>query len=134
MITRFCVVGVLAAAAILLGSGCGSSEPPGFVAAGSVTYKGNPVPQGTILLSPDSSKGHSGPAVSSAIVNGSFDTKDAKQRLSSGAYRVRINGFDGNAKPDQELPYGKQIFAEYTTTIDVNDQNAGSLAIDVKTK
>lgn len=122
----------MGAATILFAGGCGTSQPDGYVAAGTVTYKGNPVPRGSILLSPDSSKGHVGPAVSANIVDGKFDTTLAKQRLSDGAYRVRVNGFDGNAQPDQELPYGKQIFAEYVTSIEVNDDNAGSLAIEVK--
>ncbi|PQO40186.1 hypothetical protein C5Y97_06160 [Blastopirellula marina] len=125
-------VAVALGAAILLAGGCGSAQPGGFEAAGTVTYKGNPVPRGSILLSPDSSKGHSGPAVSADIVDGKFDTKLAKQRLTDGAYRVRVDGFDGNAQPDQELPLGKQIFAEYVTTVDVNQENAGALAIEVK--
>lgn len=130
--TRFCVACAMSATAILLASGCGSKEPSGLVAAGTVTYKGAPVPRGSILLSPDSSKGHSGPAVSTDIVNGAFDTEQAKQRLTIGVYRVRVNGFDGNAQPDQELPYGKQIFPEFTTSVEVTDQNVKSIAIDVK--
>ncbi|WP_237564941.1 hypothetical protein [Blastopirellula marina] len=129
--TRFCFVCTLGAAAIMLASGCSSEEREGFVAAGTVTHQGAPVPRGSILLSPDSSKGHRGPAISADIVAGAFDTSQAKQRLTEGAYRVRIDGFDGDAKPDQELPYGKQIFAEFTTSIKVTNENASSISIEV---
>lgn len=129
---RYCALSMVAAAAIMLAGGCGASQPAGHAAVGKVTYKGKPVPRGSILLSPDSSKGHTGPAISASIVDGTFDSSQAKQRLTSGAYRVRINGFDGNAQPDRELPLGQQMFAEYTTTIEVTDDNAGDLMIEVK--
>jgi len=127
------VIGLLVAGLLAVSSiGCGPAAPEGNNVSGTVSFKGNPLPAGSILFSPDSSKGNSGPAVSLPIVDGQYDTKPANKRLQVGAYRVRINGFDGNADPDSELPRGLPLFKEFNTTVDLPEGDALSTDFEVK--
>jgi hypothetical protein len=49
---------------ILISAGCGSSGPPRYHISGKVTYGGQPVAAGSVMLVPDTSQGNTGPAVS----------------------------------------------------------------------
>jgi hypothetical protein len=56
--------------ALLLLIGCGPSGPKTAPVKGTITYKGAPVPQGTIMFQPDS-----GPAATAEINNGAYVLK-----------------------------------------------------------
>jgi hypothetical protein len=57
----------------LLLTGCGSSTPPLAEVAGTVSYRGHPVPGGLIVFTPDPAKGSTGPIARSRIQpDGSF--------------------------------------------------------------
>lgn len=119
--------------ALLLLTGCQQEQADGFLVSGTVTYQGKPVPRGTLLLTPDTSKGNSGPAVSLDIVDGKFETPStAKTRHQGGAYRVYIDGFDGNAKPEAELPLGRALFMEYETEVTLPEEDASDITFEVK--
>jgi len=109
------------AAVIVLAAGCGGGEegPPRFNIAGTVTHKGNPVPHGFIQFRPDGSKGNSGPAGSATIVDGKFDTSTSGQGTIGGPHNVVVSGFDGQADLDNELPFGKQLFADHKSELDL---------------
>src|SRR5688572_5783063 len=120
-------------AVMLLITGCQQPTAEGYLVSGTVTYQGQPVPRGTMLLTPDSSKGNSGPAVALDIVDGKFETPPtARTRHRGGAYRVYIDGFDGNAKPEAELPLGRALFMEYETELTLPEEDASDIALEVK--
>jgi len=99
-------------------SGCSSREngPQRFAVAGRVTFDGNPVPAGRIALEPDTAAGNSGPAGYGNIVAGRFTTYPRMGAV-SGPQIVRISGFDGIASG--EMVEGKELFPEYTTTVEL---------------
>lgn len=104
----------------LLSGGCGSPEGlMRYDVSGTVTHNGTPVPQGVIQFLPDSTKGNQGPAANANIVDGKYDTSVSGKGTIGGAHVVVINGFDGNARPDEELPYGKPLFPEFRTSVDL---------------
>ncbi|QDS96730.1 hypothetical protein FF011L_55430 [Roseimaritima multifibrata] len=89
--------------------GCDSSGVQRYRFSGTVSYQGKPVPQGTIMLEPDTSKGNSGAAGSAAIVDGRFDSSANGTGFTGGPQIVSIQGFDGvNPEPDF-APYGAPI-------------------------
>lgn len=112
-------------AVTLVVAGCGGPEdgPPRFEIAGTVTHKGQPVPQGFIQFQPDGSKGNSGPAGSATIVDGKFDTAISGQGTIGGPHHVLISGFDGQADLENELPFGKQLFSDHKSEIDLPKQS-----------
>ncbi|UUO05154.1 hypothetical protein M4951_17415 [Blastopirellula sp. J2-11] len=114
-------------------SGCFSTSADGFPIAGMVTYRGQPVPRGTLLLRPTSENSNSGIAVTFDIVDGRFGTELQPDRLhQGGAYNVRIYGYDGTGDPNSEIPLGQSLFSHYTTTIDLPEGEALGLEIEVK--
>jgi len=74
------------------------------------------VPAGRIALEPDTAAGNSGPAGYGNIVAGRFTTYPRMGAV-SGPQIVRISGFDGIASG--EMVEGKELFPEYTTTVDI---------------
>jgi hypothetical protein len=76
-------------------AGCGDSK--GNRVAGTVTFKGNPVPAGKIYFNPDASKRNSGQAGFADIKNGRYDTAQrGAQGVVGGPTVVHIEGFDGS--------------------------------------
>jgi hypothetical protein len=88
--------------------GCGGDG--GNRVSGKVTFKGEPVPAGTIYFKPDGAKGNSGQAGFAAISNGTYDTSAAGgQSAPMGAVIVEVEGIDPNP------PQG--VDADVTTTL-----------------
>lgn len=86
---------LLAAGVAIALAGCGGSEgPTTYQLSGRVTYAGQPVPIGTITLSPDVSKGNRGPGSAAGIVDGRFATELGKGHV-GGAYVLQVSGYDG---------------------------------------
>ena len=42
-----------------------------------------------------------------------------------------ITGFDGKAKPDEELPLGMPLFSDYTTKVDLPKSSSGTMDFEV---
>lgn len=98
--------------------GCGSSDPRGHHVRGDVTYDGKPVPYGEIQFIPSS--GNNGPPGRATIEAGKFDTsQQGNQGTVGGAHTVVITGFNGEAKPEAELPHGEVLFENHREEIDV---------------
>jgi len=114
-------VGMSLTVVILLVAGCGGGQdgPARFDIAGTVTHQGQPVPHGFIQFQPDLSKGNSGPAGSATIVDGKYNTATSGQGTIGGPHGVVISGFDGNADMENELPFGKPVFTDYKTELDL---------------
>lgn len=89
--------------------GCQEQGPKRYDRWGKVTYKGQPIPRGTIHFDPDLHAPNDGPQGYADIINGEFDTRK-KPGLGSGSgkYFLRINAADGI--PGPEAPMGKPLF------------------------
>lgn len=117
----------------LLVGGCGSQDGlMRYDVSGTVTHNGNPVPQGVIQFLPDSTKGNEGPAANANIVQGKYDTSVSGKGTIGGAHIVVINGFDGEARPDEELPYGKPLFPEFRTNVDLPQSTGETVNFEVQ--
>lgn len=116
---------LLCAAVLLLSQiGCGPADPRGQNVSGSVTYKGAPVQMGDIQFLPKS--GNPGPAGSAKILNGKYDTAaEGGKGTVGGPHEVIINGFDGKAEPDAELPLGNPLFNDYKVELDISTEGDG---------
>lgn len=112
---------VLAAAMLPLGGCGGQSGPARYDLSGTVTYDGQPVPAGEVVLEPDGSKGNTGPGSLATIRDGKYQTEPA-MGVVGGAYIARITGFDG--VPVGDLSQGTPLFSNYTTTIDLPHEAA----------
>ena len=97
-------------AVVCLGStGCGESGPKRYRISGTVTYKGEPVPAGTVMFEPDSSAGNSGAPGSAAIKDGKFDSAEDGAGFIGGPHRITIQAFDGKNPDPEYTPYGNPI-------------------------
>lgn len=126
---RPCAPLLLLALATLLGCG-GESGPPRYDVSGVVTYKGQPIPAGTIQFNPDASKNNRGPSGAATIKDGKFDTALEGRGTIGGPHRVLIEAYDGNAQPELELPHGRPLFYGYQTEIDL-PKEATQIEIEV---
>lgn len=101
---RYCVVMLLGLGMVV---GC-SNEPPKSEISGTVTFKGEPIPAGDISFTPDVSI-VGGQLQMYMIKDGKFNSEDKPgSGLLPGAYKIRINGYDGKQIPMYFS--GKQIF------------------------
>jgi hypothetical protein len=119
----WCVVAMLA----------GCSRGPSlerFPVAGTVTYDGRPVPQGSVWFEPTAAVGTIAATGFAVIENGSYrtppDTSPGK-----GLYKVRIIGRDGTPPTEKDrgemMPgqkfLGQPVFPEYSTTMELTGGN-----------
>lgn len=122
-----CGILVLVAAA----SGCGrSTGPERYNVRGAVTFRGEPVPSGTITFEPDLSKSNSGPVSVIPIIDGTYDSL-ALERPGplAGSLIVRISGYPA---PDPDVEIQPPLFPEYRTTVDLaTSKGATVLDFDV---
>lgn len=118
------------AALFLVGAllpGCGGGGDPGpqrFDVSGKVTFKGQPIPFGTIQFLPDSSKGNQGPAGFATIENGEFNTQNGGKGSVGGPHRVIITGADGPPALTDDDTGGSPLFPDYRTEHDLPRQTA----------
>jgi len=103
-------------------AGCGSDGPPRYHLSGNVTYKGQPVPAGSITFLPDSAAGNTGAATSVDINQGKFDTMAVDKGHVGGAHIVKITGLDGVAS--DEFPKGVMLFPDYETKADLPKEDS----------
>jgi hypothetical protein len=120
--------GQLSAALLVLGglfvagSGCGGGDASRYHLSGNVTYGGQPVPAGSVTFIPDTAQGNSGPAVSTRIENGRFDTRRTGTGHVGGPHIVKITGLDGHTG-DEFFPQGMPMFPDYEMPVDLPNQN-----------
>lgn len=113
-------VAALTVAGLIAAVGCGGSDPNRNSVSGTVSFKGQPVPSGTIYFEPDTAAGGSGPQGIAIIQDGKYATATDKG-VGTGTYKVRIVGLDGvpATMAGEELPDGKPLFPPYETTVDM---------------
>ena len=115
-------------------AGCGGGGPQPVHVHGQVTYRGAPVPAGTIVFQSDTN--HRGERLRSiaAINDGAYDTRnEGGNGVLPGTVRVFVEGYDGKAKqtlPD-EPSLGNLLFPPYQTTATI-EGDADTLNIEVK--
>ena len=115
--------------------GCGSGEVL-YDIAGSVTFDGQPIPEGSIVFEPDASQGNMGPAGRAKIVDGRFDTRDEPGRGTiGGPHLVTIMGMDGKMGGDPERPGAEvrlpnPLFRPYQVTVELPKEN-GTMDFEV---
>lgn len=113
-------IGVFGCAVAL--TGCGGRSGTQYHASGTVTFGGQPVPAGQVLVAPDTSKGNSGPATIVTIRDGKYDTREASRGTVGGPHVVTITGYDGKSDPEGELPDGRILFSDYRIEVDLPNQ------------
>jgi hypothetical protein len=108
------IVAVLVALPMI--TGCGAKGPRRYAVAGTITFRGQPVPFGYISFEPNSSKANKGPASGATIENGHFQLDSSKGVL-GGHYIIAVDGKDGiPATIDGEYSKtGNFLFPSYKT-------------------
>lgn len=97
--------------------GCGGEAR--YDISGSVTHKGEPVPNGLIVFTQEGQRG--GHAM---IVNGKYDTaSETELGAMAGACNVTIKGFEP-ADPDNPEAPEKPLFPPYATTIEITSSKS----------
>lgn len=104
------------AALVALAAGCGGDGLNRLDLTGQVTYKGQPVPYGTISFRPDHSKGGTGPTGFARIEDGQYDTSGEGKAAMVGPVKVFIEG------AVSKEPMAASLFPMYRTSIDVNGE------------
>jgi len=107
---------------LIVVAGCGERAPTLYHVSGTVTFGGKPVPAGSILFEPDTTKGNQGPAGYAQIKDGKYNTQAGGRGTVGGPHRVRIMGLSG-VRIDEDSPEGVPLFPEYTTQVDLPKQN-----------
>ncbi len=113
------VMCTLAGCLLLISQGCGKNDPRKNAIWGTVTYRGQPVPAGSITFIPDASQGNSGPAVTVPLENGRFDSRTTGVGHIGGPHKVRITGLTGKDFGDEFFPQGTLLFPDYETSLDL---------------
>ena len=111
---------LLLVATCCLSTGCSRSGPPGVDLHGTVTWKGAPVPRGSVIFSPDTKKGGKGHQGMAPIKDGVYDTRNEKgRRVALGPQIVSIRGYDGE-NPTKFMPVGYPMFSPHEQPIEVD--------------
>lgn len=99
-------------------AGCGNDGDPRQIdLSGTVSFGGKPIPAGSIIFEPDSTKGNSGPQGVADIRDGKYDTSATGKGTVGGAYVVRITGFD--RVEESEYAPATALFDEYRIEVDL---------------
>lgn len=93
---------------VLLVAACAAERPHRYELSGHVTFKGQPVPVGTIVFVPDESKGNRGPGTSAGIADGRYRTPPGQGTI-GGPHKVRLSGYDGWVRPIPGAPSGQMM-------------------------
>ncbi|HWL07423.1 MAG TPA: hypothetical protein VNQ76_03315, partial [Planctomicrobium sp.] len=104
-------------------AGCGAKQdgPQRFSVSGTVTYKGEPIPRGTVTISPNMAKGNEGPVGIAQIINGKYDTNasGAKSPI-AGELLIQVDGY-GPANPNEEVP--TPLFKSYVLEMSLPEKS-----------
>lgn len=110
----------------LLLSGCGSN----CQISGKVTYKGKPIPVGSVYITPDD--GNSGRSASARVKDGKYTTP-AGEGAGRGPMIVQVTGYDGVGYKTAEggwEPDGRRLFPIYIMKVQLPGRDS-VLDIDV---
>lgn len=119
-----CIVPLCVLAMLALSVGCNRNTGPArYDVSGSITYDGKPVPAGSIIFAPDTSKGNDGPGASAEIKDGVYRTR-ANQGTVGGPHVATVSGFDGVPYQNGPVtnPMGKALFTNVQISVDLPKQ------------
>jgi hypothetical protein len=110
---------------MLLAMGCSRKNTGRYDLSGAVSFKGQPVPTGSIIFAPDVSKGNSGPGSTAEIKDGVYRTLPGRGTI-GGPHIATISGFDGKSyrKGGDEYPSGNKLFPMTEVRIDLPKEPA----------
>jgi hypothetical protein len=93
---------LVAAALLLACAGCGSGKAPLQPVHGTVYFQSKPLTRGTVVFTPDASRGHGGPIASGPIKSdGTYSLKtEGSQGASPGWYRVTVLAVEMPPQPE----------------------------------
>ena len=98
-------------------AGCsGNDGPKRFDVSGTVTFDNKPAPAGSIIFTPDKSKGNSGPQGTAKIINGHYDTAQQGRGIVGGPHEVLIIVTNGDDRSEDAELNGP--LSEYTEQFD----------------
>ncbi|MHC2066109.1 hypothetical protein ACYFX5_01425 [Bremerella sp. T1] len=115
--------------------GCSSQEQSrGYQLSGEATWKGQPIPLGMIIFSPDGAEGNAGPQCIAKIKDGKFETDGVKGHV-GGPHRVDLFATDGipamiDGAMDEK---GTALFTPYQTSLTLPSED-GTISIEVPAK
>jgi hypothetical protein len=96
--------------------GCGKRNSDGLhEVSGSVTFAGQPVPAGRVVIEPDEAQGATGMVSIADIKNGSYRTRP-ERGFGGGPCRVTIYGTDGTLPTEEK---DTSLFRPWQTTVDL---------------
>lgn len=122
---------------LVVASGCGGStadRSPTAAVKGTVTYQGNPLPKGTVLLHPQKGRSASGKVVDGQIVE--VTTYETGDGAVLGEHRVSIQSVETDSKDSTmsksliPVRYGNPETSMITTKIEADKTN--ELTIELK--
>jgi hypothetical protein len=105
---------------LLTSLGCGSAErATKHAISGTVTYGGDPVPSGSLRLTPDHDKGNRGPATTIVISEGTYQSLP-DYGVVGGPYIAEITGFEAlSAEEAEKFVTPKPLFKPFTVAVDL---------------
>ena len=129
---------VICFATILLVSamcaGCTKNdEPPRYRISGVVTFRGEPVPRGSIQFIPVEPIDGKKIAGTATIIDGKYDTDVDGKGFSGGPQVVTVEAFDGNYI-DEDLPNGAPIEMGFLKKFDLPVSKDAVLDIELLEK
>lgn len=101
---------------------CGKSGPPRYELSGLITYRGKPVPAGTIRFEPIGSVVNPSTIGEAEIKDGKYATLPAKGII-GGRQIVFVAGYNGRPEPGSG-PMGASVFAMHTLEIDLPEESS----------
>ena len=102
------VAGVVGLSLCVLG--CDDKGPKRYPISGVVTFENEPVVDGLVLFTPDSSKGNTGPQSTAIVLNGKYAT-GKKYGILEGPYFASLTGY-AEPHPGTESDPRRPLFTE----------------------
>ncbi len=115
-------LGLLALAVVASGCGGGNSGPARYKLSGTVTFDGQPVPYGNITITPDTSKGNSGPGSFAQIRDGRYQTASDAGTV-GGPHVLTVTGLKAVPGTEGVDPDDIMLFDSHEVTVDLPKEN-----------
>jgi hypothetical protein len=121
---------------LVTATGCGSRGPARYDISGTITFRGKPVPAGSIMFIPTGAAAGEQPVGFCTFREGEFESKVGRSP-GTGSYRAVITGCDGVAYETrlgdiiEEHPLGKNIFVGHVVELDLPARHGSEFEIVV---
>ena len=132
MMSRTAILGSAGLLLVII-LGCTPAGPPRFGLQGKVTFKGEPVPAGSVSFTPKGA--NEKPPATGPIQKGQYKVP-ASEGVGSGKYTVRIFAYDGQKRPGKEgdlTPLGIPL-PPFESEVDIPEGGKKDLDFDITPK